>query len=167
MLLCRHQNAAQNHDIEIANRCSENVAQFIYLRTTLTNQNLIREEIKRRLNSGSTCYHSLENIFSSRLLSKNIKIMIYETVIFPVVLYGCETWSLTLCTDGEMMNACRILMEKPEGKRPLGIPRLWLIDNIKMDLSEIGWSYMDWIDLAQDRGQWRALVNMVMNLRVP
>jgi hypothetical protein len=56
---------------------------------------------------------------------------------------------------------------KPEGKRPLGRPRRRWVDNIKMDLREIGWDDMDWIDLAQDRDQWRALVNKVMNLRVP
>jgi hypothetical protein len=57
---------------------------------------LIQEEIKRRLNSDNACYHSAQNLLSSRLLSKNIKIRIYKTIILPVVLYGCETWSLTL-----------------------------------------------------------------------
>jgi hypothetical protein len=66
------------------------------LGTTITNQNLIHEEIKRRLNSGNACYHSVQNLLSSRLLSKNIKIRIYKSIIFSVVLYGCETWSLTL-----------------------------------------------------------------------
>jgi hypothetical protein len=61
----------------------------------------------------------------------------------------------------------RILVGKPEGKTPLGRPRRRWEDNIKMDLKEIGWGGMDWIDLAQDRDQWRALVNTVMNLRVP
>jgi hypothetical protein len=56
---------------------------------------------------------------------------------------------------------------KPEGKRPLGRPRRRWVDNIKMDLGEIGWDGMDWIDLAQDRDRWRALVNTVMNLQVP
>jgi hypothetical protein len=56
---------------------------------------------------------------------------------------------------------------KPEGKRPLGRPRRRWDDNIKMDLSEVGWGGMDGIHLAQDRDQWRALVNRVMNLRVP
>jgi transposase len=56
---------------------------------------------------------------------------------------------------------------KPEGKKPLGRPRCRWMDNIKMGLTEIGWSGMDWIDLTQDRGQWRALVNTVMNLWVP
>jgi hypothetical protein len=72
------------------------VSQFKYLGTTATNQNLIQEEIKRRLNSGNACYHSVQNLLSSRLLSKNLKIRIYKTIILPVVLYGCETWSLTL-----------------------------------------------------------------------
>jgi hypothetical protein len=68
---------------------------------------------------------------------------------------------------GEKRNASRILDGNPEGKRPLGRPRRTWVDNIKMDLREIGWHGMDWIDLAQDRHQWRALVNTVMNLRVP
>jgi hypothetical protein len=68
---------------------------------------------------------------------------------------------------GEKRNAYRILGGKPEGKRSLGRPRCKWVDNIKMDLREIGWSCMDWIHLAQDRDQWSALVNMLMNLRVP
>jgi hypothetical protein len=65
----------------------------------------------------------------------------------------------------EKRNAYRILVRKPDGKRPPGRARCWGVDNIKMDLREIGWDGMDWIDLAQDRGQWSALVNTVMNLR--
>jgi hypothetical protein len=68
---------------------------------------------------------------------------------------------------GDNRNACRILVGKPEGKRPLGRPRHRWENNIKMDLREIGWGGMDWIDLTPDRNQWRALVNMVMNLLVP
>jgi hypothetical protein len=64
-------------------------------------------------------------------------------------------------------NSYRILVGKPEGKRPLGRPRRRCVDNIKMDLREIGWDGRDWIELAQDRDQWRALLNTVMNLRVP
>jgi hypothetical protein len=67
----------------------------------------------------------------------------------------------------EKRNASRILVGKPEGKKPLGRLRRSWEDNIKMDLREIGWGGMDWIDLAQDGNQWRALVNTVMNLRVP
>jgi hypothetical protein len=69
---------------------------IIYLGTTITNENLIQEEIKRILNSVNACYHSAQNLSPSRLLSKNIKIRIYKSIILPVVLYGCKTWSLTL-----------------------------------------------------------------------
>jgi hypothetical protein len=96
MLLSGHQNAGKNLDIKIGNRCFENVAHFRYLGMTITNQNLSKEEIKRRLNSGNACYHSVQNLLASRLLSKNIKIRIYKTIILPVVLYGCVPWSLTL-----------------------------------------------------------------------
>jgi hypothetical protein len=68
---------------------------------------------------------------------------------------------------GETRNAYRILVGKPEGKRPVGRPRRRWMDNIKEDLREIGWDGMDWIELAQDRDKWRALVNTVMNLLVP
>jgi hypothetical protein len=68
---------------------------------------------------------------------------------------------------GEKSNAYRILVGNPEGKRPLGTPRRRWVGNIKMDLRERGWDSMDWIDLAQNRDQWRALVSTVMNLRVP
>jgi hypothetical protein len=91
MLLSRHQNAAQNRDIEIANRWFQNVSQFKYLGTTLTNKNLIQEEIKSRLSSGNDCYHSAQNLLSSHLLSKNLKMGLYMTIILPVILYGCET----------------------------------------------------------------------------
>jgi hypothetical protein len=70
-------------------------------------------------------------------------------------------------THGEKRNSCTVLVGKPEGKRSLGRHRRRLEDNIKMDLTEIEFGDMDWIDLAQDRDQWRALVNTVMNLRFP
>jgi hypothetical protein len=78
-------------------------------------------------------------------------------------------WVGHVARMGEMRNAYRILVGKPEGKRPLGRPRRKWENNtcIKMDIRETGWSGMDWIDLAQDRDQWRALVNTVMNLTVP
>jgi hypothetical protein len=76
-------------------------------------------------------------------------------------------WAGHVAQMGEKRNAYRILVGKPEGRDPLGRPRLRWMDNIRMDLRGIGWDGMDWIDLAQDRDQWRAVVNMVMNLRVP
>jgi hypothetical protein len=178
------------------------------------------------LNSGNACYYSVQNIFSSRLISKNLKIKIYKTVILPVVLYGCETWSLILREEhrlrvfenrvlrrifgpkreedgswrklhnnelhslysspnivrviksrgmrwagylarmGEGRGVYRSLLGRSEGKRPLGRPRRRWEDNIKMDLREIGIDEANWIRLAQDRVQWRACVNTVMNLRV-
>jgi hypothetical protein len=75
-------------------------------------------------------------------------------------------WAGHVAQIRKMMNAYRILVGKSEGKRPLGRPRCMWMDNIKMDLREIGWVGMDWIDLAEDRDQWRALVNTVMNSRV-
>jgi hypothetical protein len=169
----------------------------------------------------------VQNLLSSRLLSKNLKIRIYNIIILPVVAYGCEAWSLILrekhrlrvfenrmlrrifgsknevtgewrklhneklrdlysspstirmiksrrmrwvghvARMGEKRNAYRLLVGKPEGKRPLVRPRRRWVDNIGMGLGEVGWGDVDWIGLAQDRDKWRALVNSVMNLRVP
>jgi hypothetical protein len=195
---------------------------------TVTNQNLIQEEIKRRLNSDNACYYSIQNLLSFRLLSKDVKIRIYKTIILPVVLYGCDTWCLTLKEEHELRvfenrvlrrifgpkrdgmtggwrnlhneeghnlysslsiiriiksrrmrwaghvarmgvkrNVYRLLVGKPEGKRSLGRPRCGWIDNINMDLLELGLVAVDWIGLAQDRYRWKALVNAIMNLRVP
>ena len=191
--------------------------------TALTNQNSIQEEIKSRLKLGNACYYSVQNLLSSRLLSKNLKIKIYRTIILPVVLYGCQTWSLTLREERRLSvfenrvlrrvfgpkrddvtgewrklhneelyslpnivlvvkstmrwaghvarmeegrDVHRVLVGKLEGKRPLGRPRRRWEDNIKMDLREVG-EGGDWMELAQDRDRWRALVNTVMNFRVP
>jgi len=89
------QNGGRSHSIKI-NSSFERMEEFKYLGTTLTNQDSVQEEIKSRLKSGNACYYSVQNILSSSLLSKNLKIRIYRTIILPVVLYGCETWSLTL-----------------------------------------------------------------------
>jgi hypothetical protein len=204
------------------------VEEFNYLGTTLTNQNSIQEDVKSRLKLGNACYYSVQNRLSSRLLSKNFKIRIYRTTILPIVLYGCETWSLTLKEEprlrvfenrmlrrifgpkryevtGEWRKLCneelnglysltnivqviksrrlrwvghvahmregrgvyRVLVGKPEGKRPLGRPRRRWEDNIRMVNQEVGSGCEDWIGLAQDRDRWRALVSAVKNLRVP
>ena len=79
----------KNHNIKIQNKASERVEQFIYLGTILTNQNSIHEDIKSKMKSGNVCYHSVQNLLSSSLLSKNVKIKIYRAVIFPVLVYGC------------------------------------------------------------------------------
>jgi hypothetical protein len=102
-IMFHYPNSGQNQNIRIANESFENVEKFKYLGATLTNQNDIRDEIKNRLNSGNACYHSVQNLLSSRLISKNLKINIYKCVIFSVVLYGCETWSLTWGVEHSLM----------------------------------------------------------------
>jgi sorting nexin-29 len=96
MFISRHQTAGQSNYIRVANKSFEKVAKFKHLGATLTDQNCIHEEIRSRLNSGNVCYHAVQNLLSSRMLCKNVKIKIHKTIILPVVLYGCETWSLTL-----------------------------------------------------------------------
>jgi hypothetical protein len=76
-------------------------------------------------------------------------------------------WAGHVARMGEKRNAYRLLVGKPGGKRPLGRPRRRWVDNIRMDIGEVGWGDVDWIDLAKDRDRWRALVNSVLNLRVP
>jgi hypothetical protein len=87
--------------------------------------------------------------------------MVKISAALPAVL------TLFCCFLNLILVNGRILVGKPDGKRPLGRPRRRCVDNIKMDLREIGWDGMDWIDLAQVSDQWTALVNAVMNLRVP
>ena len=82
--------------MRIDNSTFERLELFKYLGTNLTIQNSISEDIKSRLRSGNACYHSVQKLLSSRLLSKNLKIKTYGTIILPVVLYGCKAWSLTL-----------------------------------------------------------------------
>jgi hypothetical protein len=229
MVMSGDQNAGQNYNIKRDNKSFKRVEQFKYLGTALTDRNSIQEEIKSRLKTGNACYHLVQDLLSSSLLSENTNIKIYRTIILPVVLYGCETWSLTLKEEyrlrvfenrvlrrifgpkrdevtgewrrlhneelndlysssniiwviksrrmrwaghvacmGEGTGAYGILVRRPEGRRPLGRPRSRWEDNIKMDLQEGGGGGgMDWIHMAQDRERWRALVNAVMNLRVP
>ena len=95
MAMSRDQNA-RSHDMKIDSSSFDRVEQFIYLGTNLTNQNSMQEDIKSRMELGNVCYHSVQNLLSCSLLSKNIKIMIYRTIILRVILYGCDTLSLTL-----------------------------------------------------------------------
>ena len=96
--MSRDQNAGRSHSMKTDNTRSsfERVEEFKYLGTTLTNKNSIQQEIKSRLKPGYACYYSVQNLLSSSLLSKDLKIKIYRAIILSVVLYGCETWSLTL-----------------------------------------------------------------------
>jgi len=76
-------------------------------------------------------------------------------------------WAENVACMGEERGLCRVLVGKPEGKRPLRRPRRRRVDNIRMDLQEVGCGYMDWIGLAQDRDRWQTLVSAVMNIRFP
>ncbi|KAJ4446560.1 hypothetical protein ANN_13257 [Periplaneta americana] len=96
MIMSRDQNIVRNGNIKIGDFSFEEVEKFKYLGATVTNINDTREEIKRRINMGNAYYYSVQKLLSSSLLSKNVKVRIYKTVILPVVLYGCETWTLTL-----------------------------------------------------------------------
>ena len=96
MTVSRDQNAGLIHSMKVDNSSIERVEEFKYLGTTLTNQNSIQEEIKTILKLGNACYYSVQNLLVSSLLSKTLKNKIYRNIILPMVLYGCETWSLTL-----------------------------------------------------------------------
>jgi hypothetical protein len=96
MVLFRDQNAGRRHNIKIDDSSIYSEEQFKYLGTTVKNQNSVQREFKGRLKSGNACYHSVQNRLFSGLVSKNIKIKIPRIIILPVVLYECETWSLTL-----------------------------------------------------------------------
>jgi hypothetical protein len=85
--MSRDQNEGQNGNIRVGNKSFETVEQFKYLGTTLTNQNYIHEEIKIKLKSGNACYHSVQKLLSPSLLSKNVKIKIYRTIILPFVFF--------------------------------------------------------------------------------
>ena len=103
--------------MRISNSTFERVEEFKCLGTTLTHQNSILEEIKSRLRSGNACYHSVQNLLFSRLLSKNLKIKIYRTIILPVVLCGCETWLLTLREERKLRVFENMVLRRIFGPR--------------------------------------------------
>jgi hypothetical protein len=129
--------------------------------------NFLRTHIKIYYNKihYTTQHHTAEN--------NNLQIVVisvrekFSTIQCTESLFPHIKWAGHVARMGETRNAYKIFLGKPEGKRPLGRPRRRWMDNIKMDLREIGWDGVDWMDMAQDRNQWRALVNMVLNLRVP
>jgi hypothetical protein len=127
------------------------MSQFRYLRTTVTNQNLIQEEIKKRFNSANACFHSVQNLLSSRLLSKNLKIRIFSSSnVIRVIKSRRMRWAGHVARMGKS-NAYTLLVGKPEGKRPLGRPRRKWMNNVRIDLREVGWRDVDWTGLAKDR----------------
>jgi len=115
--MSRDQNAGRIHSVSIDNSTFERVEEFKYLGTSLTHQNSILEEIKSRLRSGNACYHSVENLLSSRLLPKNLKIKIYRTKILPVVYYGCEIWSQTLREERKLRVFENMVLRRIFGPR--------------------------------------------------
>jgi hypothetical protein len=125
MLVSWDQNAGQNREINIGNRSYENVSRFKYLGTTVTNQNLTQEEINRRLSSGKACYHSVQNLLSSLLLSKNVKVRIYKIIILPVVLYGCETWSLAVREEHKLRVFENRVLRRIFGPKRDGVTGGW------------------------------------------
>ena len=117
LLISCIQNVGRNHSVRIDNSTFERVEEFKYLGTTLTNQNSILEDIKSRLRSGNACYHLGQNLLSSRLLSKNLKIKMYRIIILPVVLYGCETWSLKLWEERKLRVFENMVLRRIFGPR--------------------------------------------------
>jgi hypothetical protein len=112
MIKYRNSISGQNQNIRIANESFENVAKFKYFRTTLINQNDFHDKIKSRLHSGNACYHSVQNLLTSHLISENLKIKIHKTVILPVVLYGCENWSLTLREEHRLRVSANMVLKR-------------------------------------------------------
>jgi hypothetical protein len=103
----------------------------------------------------------------SKLHNEELRDLYSSPSIIRMIKLRKIRWAGHVALVGENRNAYRLLVEMPEGKRPLGRQRRRWVDNIKMDLGEIGWNGVDWISLAQDRDRWRALVKVVVNLQVP
>ena len=103
----------------------------------------------------------------SRLHNEELNDLYSSPNIVRVIKSRRIRWAGHVARMGEERAVCRVLVGKPKGRRPLGRPRRRWVDNIRMDLQEVGCGHMDWIELAQDRDRWRTLVSAVMNLRVP
>jgi len=123
MVMSQDQNEGRSHNMKTDNMSFEIVEEFKYLRTTLTNQNTIKEEMKSRMKSGSACYHSVQNLLSSSLLYKNLKIKIYRTIILLDVLYGRETLLFILreeCKLGVFENSALRRIFGPRRDKVIG-----------------------------------------------
>jgi hypothetical protein len=102
-----------------------------------------------------------------KLHNEELRDLYSSPSIIRIIKSRCMRWAGHVTRIGEKRNAYRLLIGEADGKRPLGRPRRRWVDNIEMNLGGVGWGDVDWIGLAQDRNRWRALVNEVMNLRVP
>jgi hypothetical protein len=100
-----------------------------------------------------------------KLHNEELRDLYSSPSIIRIIKSRMMRWAGHVARMGEKRNAYRLLVGKPEGRRPLGRPRRRWVDNIRMDLGEVGWDNVDWIGLAKDRNRWRALVNLVLNLR--
>ncbi|KAJ4435515.1 hypothetical protein ANN_18131 [Periplaneta americana] len=129
MIMSRDENIIRNGNIKIENLSFEEVEKFKYLGATVTNINDTREEIKHRINMGNACYYSVEKLLSSSLLSKNLKVRIYKTVIISVVLYGCETWTLTLREEHRLRVFENKVLRKIFGVRGISYSRMEKVTN--------------------------------------
>jgi hypothetical protein len=102
-----------------------------------------------------------------KLRNEDLRELYSSPSIIRIIKSRRMRWAGHVARMVENRNAYRLLVGNPEGKRPLGRPTRRWVDNIRIDLGEVGWGDVDWIVLAQDRNRWRALVNSVLNLRVP
>jgi hypothetical protein len=102
-----------------------------------------------------------------KLHNEELRDLYSSPSVIIIIKSGRMRWAGHVARMGEKRNAYRLLVGKPEGKRPIGRPRRRWVDNIRMHLGEVGWGDVDWIGLAQDRNRWRSLMNSILNLRVP
>jgi hypothetical protein len=102
-----------------------------------------------------------------KLHNEELHDLYFSASIIRIIKSTEVRWTGHIARMGEKRNVYRLLVGKPEGWRPLGRPRRRWLNNIRMDLVEVGWGKVDWIGLAEDRDRWRALVNSVLNLQVP